>query len=249
MVINFLFALIGLLVGGLLNLLADDLPARVSPSMPHCPSCKRQFGPRRWLALARLLPGGDCPQCGATVDRRHVLVEIVTVVIFAFLPSLVTTPVDLLFSTVYVAILILIIVIDLEHRLILHKVTFPSTLLALVGSLFISNTSPLLALLGAVLGFVVFYCLYWLGKQLFGPGALGFGDVTLSMTLGAMVGFPYIVFALVMGIMLGGLISFGLIITGRISMRSYVAYGPFLAMAGIITVLWGEQILSWYVAG
>jgi leader peptidase (prepilin peptidase)/N-methyltransferase len=67
------------------------------------------------------------------------------------------------------------------------------------------------------------------------------------MTLGAMLGFPYVVFALVLGIMLGGLISFGLIVSGRLSMRSYVAYGPFLAMAGIITVVWGQQILSWYL--
>lgn len=249
MLLNVLFALAGLIVGAILNVLADNLPARERPSVPHCPECDHRFGPRRWFALARLLPGGRCPHCSAAVDRRHVLVELITAVIFGLLPSLVSRPVDLFFSTAYVAILILIIVIDLEHRLILHKVTFPSTLLALVGSLFISNNSLLLALLGAVLGFVIFYCLYWLGRQLFGPGALGFGDVTLSMTLGAMVGFPYIVFALVMGIMLGGLISFGLIVTGRLSMRSYVAYGPFLAMAGIITVLWGEQILSWYVAG
>lgn len=249
MVLNIIFAFAGLLVGGILNVLADDLPARASPAPPHCPHCQRRFDPGRWLALLRLVRGGQCPHCGEPVSRRHILVEVVTALIFAVLPTLISNPVDLLFGAAYVAILILVIVIDLEHRLILHKVTFPSTLLALAGSLFVSNNSLPLALIGAALGFVIFYCLYWLGKQLFGPGALGFGDVTLSTTLGAMVGFPYIVFALVIGIMLGGLISFGLIISGRLSMRSYVAYGPFLALAGIITVLWGERILSWYVAG
>lgn len=245
--LNLLFALIGLLTGGLINALADDLPLRLDPSMPHCMQCGHRFGPSRWLALGRLAQGGRCPRCGAQVRRRYILVEIVTVVIFALLPSLIARPVDLLFGAAYIAILILIIVVDLEHRLILHKVTIPSTVLALIGSFFISNNNLLLALLGAVSGFVIFFALYWLGKQLFGPGALGFGDVTLSMTLGAMVGFPYVLFALIMGIILGGIISFGLIVSGRLSMRSYVAYGPFLAMAGIVTVVWGEQILAWYI--
>jgi len=249
MVLNLIFALAGLVVGALLNVLADDLPARVGPSAPHCPQCKHRYDVSRWLAIGRALRGGRCPQCGTPVGRRYILAEVVTALIFAFLPSLIANPIDLIFAAAYVAILILIIIIDLEHRLILHKVTFPSTLLALAGSLVISNNSLLQALLGAIFGFVIFYGLYWLGKQLFGPGALGFGDVTLSMTLGAMVGFPYVLFALIIGIMLGGLISFGLIASGRLTMRSYVAYGPFLAMAGIITVLWGEQILAWYVVG
>lgn len=245
--LNLIFALIGLLIGGLINALADDLPLRLDPSMPHCMQCGRRYGPSRWLALGRLAQGGRCPQCGAQVKGRYILVELLTTLIFALLPSLIGRPVDLLFGAAYIAILILIIVVDLEHRLILHKVTLPSTVLALIGSFFISNNNLLLALLGAVSGFIIFFALYWLGKQLFGPGALGFGDVTLSMTLGAMVGFPYVLFALIMGIILGGIISFGLIVSGRLSMRSYVAYGPFLAMAGIITVVWGEQILSWYI--
>ncbi len=247
MVLNLIFAFAGLITGGVINVLADDLPARVQPTSPHCTQCGHRYDASRWLALGRLLRGGRCPQCRSVVGRRPIVVEIVTMVIFAVLPSLIGDPVDLLFAAAYIAILILIIVVDLEHRLILHVVTIPSTLLALAGSIFISGNSLVLALLGAGLGFVVFFCLYWLGQQLFGPGALGFGDVTLSMTLGAMVGFPYVVFALVMGIILGGLISFALIVSGRLSMRSYVAYGPFLAMAGIVTVVWGEKILAWYI--
>lgn len=249
MELNIIFGIIGFFVGILLNVLADDLPARESPSAPRCPQCRQAFEPLRWSALIRQLQGGRCRNCEEPVGKRHMLVELLTPVIFAFLPTLISRPADLLFGALYVSILILIIIIDLEHRLILHVVTIPSTLLALVGSYFISNNNPLLALIGAVLGFLVFFVLYWLGRQLFGPGALGFGDVTLSMTMGAMVGFPYIVFALVIGIILGGLISFTLIVSGRLSMRSYVAYGPFLALAGIIMVVWGEQILSWYVAG
>ncbi|HSM55506.1 MAG TPA: A24 family peptidase [Candidatus Sulfomarinibacteraceae bacterium] len=247
--LSVLFATIGFLAAIIINVLADDLPARERPARPRCVHCGRAYRLAEWSALARrLVGGGRCAQCDLATRPRALLVEIVTPLMFAALPLLIGRPADLIFAALYVAILILIIVIDIEHRLILHVVTLPSTLLALVGSFFISSNAPLYAVAGAAFGFAAFFFLYWLGRRLFGPGALGFGDVTLSMTMGAMLGFPYIVFALVIGVLLGGLISLALIVTGRLTLRSSVAYGPFLAMAGIITVLWGEQILKWYIS-
>lgn len=245
--LNLVFAVLGLVVGGLLNVLADDLPARVRPALPHCPRCGHVYGPERWLAVARLVTGGRCPSCGLPTRRRAILVEAATAGIFALLPSFLTAPADLFLGAVYVAVLILVIVIDLEHRLILHVVTFPTTLFALAGSIFITGNSLPLALIGAVVGFLVFLGFFWLGQRLFGAGALGFGDVTLSMTLGAMLGFPLVLFALFLGILLGGALTVLLIVTRRISLRSYVAYGPYLAVAGIIMVIWGQRFLDWYL--
>lgn len=246
--LNATFALVGLVIGGLINLLADDLPQRKRPQPPRCIQCRYQYGPAGWLALGRrFLLGGQCPQCGLPTRRRALLVEIITPLLFAALPLFLQHPADLLFGALYVAILILVIVIDLEHRLILHAVTFPGTLLALVGSLFMTTNDIVLALLGAAIGFGVFFAFYWLGRLLFGPGALGFGDVTLSTMLGAMVGFPYVIFALVIGVLLGGLISLLLIVTRQLKMSSYTAYGPYLAAAGILVIIWGEPLLEWYL--
>ena len=243
-----LFAIVGFLVGGLINLLADDLPQRVPPQPPRCIQCRYQYGPAGWFALGRFLfLGGKCPQCRLPTRRRGLLVEIITPLLFAALPLFLQHPADLLFGALYVAILLLVIVTDLEHRLILHAVTFPGTLFALVGSLFMTTNSIVLALLGATFGFGVFFAFYWLGRFLFGPGALGFGDVTLSTMLGAMLGFPYVVFALVIGVLLGGLVSLLLIVTRRIKMSSYTAYGPYLAAAGILVIIWGEPLLVWYL--
>lgn len=248
--LTLLFALIGLLVGGLLNVLADDLPRRQGVSRPHCPQCGYVYGPGQWLALGRLLSGRrGCPQCGLPFRRRPLLVEVATMAAFALLPLLFDTPFSLLLYAYHVAVLILVIVIDLEHRLILHVVTFPSTAVALIGSYFLDDGSNSLpsALLGMVTGFVIFYALYLLGQRLFGPGALGFGDVTLSMTLGAMLGLHRIIFALVFAILLGGVVSLLLIVSGRFSLRSRVAYGPFLAIAGLVMIGWGMAFLAWYV--
>jgi leader peptidase (prepilin peptidase) / N-methyltransferase len=249
-VLTLLFAFLGLLVGAFLNVLADDLPRRARLSRPHCPQCNYSYRPAEWLAIGRFLLGRRaCPQCGL-VRWRPLLVEIATALAFALLTLLFDHPISLLLYTYHVAVLILIIVIDLEHRLILHAITFPSTLIALAGSFFLKDGSntPLAALLGLITGFLIFYGLYLLGQRLFGPGALGFGDVTLSMTLGAMLGLHRIIFALVLGILLGGLISVLLIASGRFSLRSRVAYGPFLAVAGLIMIGWGREFLQWYLA-
>jgi leader peptidase (prepilin peptidase)/N-methyltransferase len=244
--LNVVFALIGLLVGGVINVLADDLPARTRPQKPHCPHCGHRYGPSGWLAVSRRVLGRSCPECGQPHRRRPLIVEISTLLLFAALPSLIAPTVDLVIYTVYIAILLLIIVIDVEHRLILHVVTFPSMAFALIASFFLADSYPFLALAGGLVGFVIFLFVYWLGRRMFGPGALGFGDVTLATTMGLMLGFDRIFFALVLGILLAGLWSLIGLASGKMSRRAYFAYGPFLALAGIVTIIWGDRFYSWF---
>ena len=152
---------------------------------------------------------------------------------------------DLVIYSFYIAVLILVIVIDLEHRLILHVVTFPTTAFALIASFFLTDNNLRLALAGAVAGFIFFYLAYLLGRRLFGPGALGFGDVTLATMMGAMLGFQRIFFALVLGILLAGIFGLLALASRRASRRTYFPYGPFLAIGGITTIIWGDQIYHW----
>jgi prepilin signal peptidase PulO-like enzyme (type II secretory pathway) len=166
--------------------------------------------------------------------------------LFALLPLFYTEPAALLLNSLYIAVLILVIVTDLEHRLIFHAVTFPATFWAIIGSFFLADNTWWLALGGAAAGFLIFYIFYWLGRLLFGPGALGFGDVTLSMMMGAMLGFHRIIFTLVLGIFIGGIFSLLLVLSRRANRRMKLPYGPYLAIAGIIMLIWGMQFLEWY---
>lgn len=246
LILSFVFALMGLFVGGLINVLADDLPARVRPQRPHCPRCGYVYGPIRWLAVGRYIQGGACPNCELPTRRRALRVELSTILVFALLPWLISPVTDLIIYSVYVAVLILIVVIDLEHRLILHVVTFPTTAFALLASFLLTDNTFLSALLGAIVGFLFFYVAYLVGQRLFGPGALGFGDVTMAAMLGAMLGFHRIFFALILAILLGGLWSLVGILSGRISRNTYFAYGPFLAVAGALAIVWGQAVMDWY---
>ncbi|MCA9976141.1 MAG: prepilin peptidase, partial [Anaerolineales bacterium] len=103
-----------------------------------------------------------------------------------------------------------------------------------------------LALVGAVVGFVLFYIAYWIGQLMFGPGALGYGDVKLAMAMGAMLGFHRILFALGLAIVLGGVISGVLLLSRRFHRYTYLPYGQYLAIAGIIMLIWGVRIAEWY---
>jgi leader peptidase (prepilin peptidase)/N-methyltransferase len=122
-------------------------------------------------------------------------------------------------------------------------------LFALLASFFLSDNSPLLALAGGLVGFVLFYLAFLLGQRLFGPGALGFGDVTLATLMGLMLGFHRVFFALVLGVLLAGLWSLVGLASGRMSRRAHFAYGPFLAVAGILMIIWGDQIYAWATGG
>lgn len=243
-----ILGILGLVVGGVINVLADDLPERGRISRPRCPHCHTPYPLTGWLVLSRMLfYQGKCPTCHKPAHWRGLAIELSTILLFALLPFFVTPTVTLFITAFFIAVLLLIIVIDLEHRLILHIITFPVTGIALLSTFINPDNSFLLAITGAVAGFIIFYLFYWLGMKLFGEGALGFGDVTLAMTMGAMLGLHRILFALIIGIVLGGVISVLLLLTRRSSSRSYLPYGQYLAVGGIIMLIWGNQILDWYI--
>lgn len=238
-------ALIGGLVGVAINHAADILPQRTTlRQWPRCSACEAR---RAWLAwsalLAYLSSRAACGECGQRRANlvRSLSVEVVTPLLFVFLlgrygPTWYTVLVSL-----YTAILILVTVTDLEHRLILNVVILPAILLA-VGAAFVTpGLSWKMAILGGAVGFVLAYVAALLAR-----GGLGEGDVTLSAFLGLMIGFPKILLSLLFGVFLGGLVAFLLLITRRVGLKSMIPYGPFLTITGWIMLVWGDEIWHYY---
>ncbi|MDX1415636.1 MAG: prepilin peptidase [Candidatus Promineifilaceae bacterium] len=139
----------------------------------------------------------------------------------------------------YILVLLLIILVDVKRRRVLNIVALPATATAIFFSLSQGTQAFYLTVLGAVIGYLFFYILYWLGARLYGPGALGFGDVKLAMLLGAMLGLQQIMFALALGLLLAGLAAGVLLFASQhCHRRSKLPYGAFLAAAGIFTLIW-----------
>ncbi len=246
-----LLVLLGLLTGGLVNQLGCDLPARRRLTCPHCPYCGRVRSWWQWLALPAYLIGRiNCPACGAPIRLRHPLVEIGLAVAYGYLWIVFGSSVELILYLLYSAILALILITDIERRLILNVVMYPAILFA-AGAGFLPPEMTGMrweyALAGGAIGFTFFLAAALVGNALFGSGALGGGDVKLAAFIGLITGFPLVIEALVLGTLIGGVVSLVLLITRVRGRRDAIPYGPFLIAGAVITLLWGDAIATWFL--
>jgi leader peptidase (prepilin peptidase)/N-methyltransferase len=137
----------------------------------------------------------------------------------------------LLLHGVFGLVLVQVIFFDLEHRLILDRVIFPSMGLALAVSVF---NHPWWAGLATGLGAgLLFALIAMIGALIFKAEAMGFGDVKLAVFIGLLVGWPYTVTALFYGVLLAGVVSIGYVVWKR-SLKGTIAYGPYLAVGALI---------------
>jgi len=235
------YSLLGLLTGAFLNLAADELPQRRTLRSPRCPYCGQNHLPPEWIAVfSFLLWRGRCQHCRAPLSLRRPLLELGTMLAFAFLwERYGPTPLLLLF-TFYICILFLVLVIDLEHRLILNVVILPAILVAGIGGSL--SLGPLRALAGGLIGFVSFYLIALARK-----GGMGGGDVKLAAFIGLATGFPSIIVALLIAILAGGATALLLVLTRIKGLKSYIPYGPFLVVGGLVALIYGPQIVAWYL--
>ena len=242
------FTVLGLLVGGLVNQLGSDIPARQGLTRPHCPYCGRDRPWLQWLALpAYLVRRAGCPSCGAPISLRHPLVEVGLAVAYGYLWIVLGPSVKLVFYCVYSTIFAVILVTDIERRLIPNVVTFPAIAIALAASLVVPGAKWWSALIGGAVGFSFILLAYFVGTAVFGPLALGQGDITLALLVGTIIGFPLVVEALVIAILVGAAISSILLITRVRGLRDPIPYGPFLIVGAIVTLLWGYPIAEWFL--
>ena len=244
-----LWALIGWGVGYLINQLADFF-ARLIEAQEQNDEQEDHDGEVavsmqwRWPGLVQGLPGEN-------ERRRPFLLELICIILFASLPLLIPNTNNLIVNTIHIAILILIMVVDLENKAVFGIVIYPAIGVALVGSYFVTteeNTLKL-ALVGAVCGFVMFWLLYKLAQWRYGKdaGALGFGDVQIAMLMGAMLGFHRIFFALFLAMILGGVISAAILFSSRtVGRRTALPYGQYLTLAAIVMLIWGAAYVEYY---
>jgi leader peptidase (prepilin peptidase)/N-methyltransferase len=147
----------------------------------------------------------------------------------------------------YGAIFALVLITDLERKLILNVVLFPAILLAIVASLLTPGMTWWSALAGGAVGFVFFLVAALVGNALFGSGALGGGDVKLAAFVGLITGFPLVVEALVLTILIGAAVSLVLLVARVRGLSDPIPYGPFLVAGAVVTLLWGYPIAEWFL--
>lgn len=254
-----IFILLGLAVGSFLNVCIDRLPARRSLAYPpsHCDSCQHPLSMWDNIPLfSYLWLRGRCRYCGSAIPRRVPLVEALTAILFflAFWRFGLTAPFGI--TAFWCCVFLVIIFIDWEHKLILNRVTYPAAIVALVilgaasifpgaGLLdnleFFLNPPILSGVIAGAIGLAFFFIVF-----IINPRGMGMGDVKLAGLIGLATGFPLALVALFIGIFIGGLAAVVLLALRMKGRKDVVAYGTFLAIGPIVTLLWGTTILNWY---
>ncbi len=249
-----LYALIGLVGGGVVNLLADVLPDRrktISTPRAACPACGQPRSAIQSLAvIAFLLGKRQCPSCGRPIAWRNPVVELALAALFALLYNFYADQIiKLVLASFFTSVLLLVTVTDFEHRLIPDRAMLPSILIAALVSPLWFGPGWYLALVGGAIGYGFFWITVQLGDRFLGRGAMGWGDVKLAAFVGLITGFPGIITALVITIIAGGVISLILLVTRIVNLRSGIPYGPFICLGGFITMLYGQQIMARFFFG
>jgi len=257
------FALLGVAVASFLNVCIDRLPNKESLLFPasHCTSCHHRLAVKDLIPIfSYLWLRGRCRYCQTPIPRRLLWVEIGTGVLFAYLYWNYGSSAELAVIALYCCLFIVLMVTDLEHGLILNKLIYPSIAVALIISiflpppkiaysdgaiaLFLSNlpqSGIAQAAIGGSIGLVLFLLIVIISR-----GGMGWGDVKMAALIGLVTG--YLVFiALFLAAIFGGLLA-GILLIFKIKRRKEgIPFAPFLSLATIATLLWGTNILNWYL--
>ncbi|MHB1846129.1 MAG: prepilin peptidase [Deltaproteobacteria bacterium] len=257
----------GAVWGSFLNVVVVRVPRGESIVFPasHCTACGK---PIRFYdnvpIVSWLLLRGRCRDCAAPISPRYAIIEgaaglLGLAVVAAFGPTLAAVG-----FFVFLALLLAIAAIDLEHWIIPHELSWPGIVLGLAFSPLNPRTTPLGAALGAGVAWAAFTILSFVGEKLFKKEALGLGDRWLLALEGAFLGLPSLLPVVFLSSLQGSIVGLVLIATGRnqkgtpdpeaeedaeawVPPRNAMPFGPFLALAGLEVLFFGPWLLHWYV--
>ena len=229
---------------------ADSERAGFSLAYPpsHCPHCKHPIRPWHnvpllgWLWLR-----GRCPDCGAGISVRYPVVEALTGLVTVYLGLQFGVSAALLGALLLSWALIALAVIDIDTQLLPDDITLPLLWLGLLFNL-VTGAVPLVdAVIGAMAGYLLLWSLYWAFKILTGKEGMGYGDFKLLAALGAWLGWQSLPIIILLSSLVGALVGIALIVVTRRGRDVPIPYGPYLAAAGWISLVWGERISETYL--
>ncbi|MDX9892818.1 MAG: prepilin peptidase [Patescibacteria group bacterium] len=243
--VGVLIFILGIALGSFFNVVVYRLANDKSflNGRSFCPDCRQQIA---WYdnipLLSFMILRGRCRHCRQQISWQYPAVELATGLIFIWLYYSSGLNIKLFAHLVFASFLILIFVYDLKYYQILDRISLPAICLALIFNLYLGFDFSNL-LLGALIGSGFF------AVQFFGSKGkwVGDGDIRLGALMGLILGWQILLVALFIAYLVGAAVGLFLIVTDKKKMSSALPFGPFLSGATLVAMIYGKQLLSWYL--
>lgn len=240
----------GAVIGSFLNVIIFRVPRKITfargrSSCPHCGYLIAWY--QNVPLLSYIALRGQCAQCKGKISLRYPAVELLTAMAFLGWVWRLGLTLEAAAYMYLSAVLICVFFIDWEFQIIPDKLTYPSLVVGLVGSLF-TPLGIVDSLIGAVVGGGGLLIVALAGDWLFKKESMGGGDIKLAAVLGAFLGWHLVVLVFFLSAVLGAVVSIVWLIASReMRQKRMIPFGPFLAAAAMISALWGSELIRWYV--
>jgi len=234
----------------LLEVAQEQQDAHLNLATPnsHCPVCKTAIKPWQNIpVLSYLLLRGKCGNCATPISPRYPVLELVTGLMTLALAWFFDLSPALLGAALLTWSLIVLTVIDIDHQLLPDDITLPLMWLGLLFNLTATYVSLSDAVIGAMAGYLILWSIFWVFKLLTGKEGMGYGDFKLLAALGAWLGWQALPLVILLSSLVGAVCGVALMIIKRRGKEIPIPFGPYLAMAGWIALLWGDDIMSAYL--
>ena len=226
----------------------QEQPLGLATPNSHCPHCKAAIKPWQNIpVISYLMLGGKCANCGAAISWRYPAIELITGLMTLSLAWYFPLSPALLGAIILTWALIALTMIDVDHQLLPDDITLPLLWLGLLFNLGGTYVSLQDAVIGAIAGYLILWSIYWLFKLLTGKEGMGYGDFKLLAALGAWLGWQLLPVIILLSSLVGAVCGIALMVIKRRGKEIPIPFGPYLAMAGWIALLWGEALLARYM--
>lgn len=227
----------------------DEEIITLSTPSSTCPSCQHKIRFYENIPLISwLFLRGKCSQCQSKISLRYPLVELTT----AILSVVIAANFGVTFTTLMLLVLtwglICLTLIDYDHMLLPDQITLPLLWLGLLVNINDAIVPLSDAVIGTVAGYMSLFSVFWLFKLVTGKEGMGHGDFKLVAVFGAWIGWQLLPLLILMASAVGAIIGISLMVFKNHQREQAIPFGPYLAIAGWITLIWGNGIWSWYLS-
>ncbi len=236
---------------------APENPASENPEPPppglmyprsRCPKCNNQLTLSQNIPIVGyLLLGGKCGFCSQAISLRYPIVELCTALLWIQLGLHFGPTFELILGLILISSLVTLTVIDLDHHILPDVIVIPLLWIGLIANSFGIFTNLESAVFGAVSGYMILWVIYQIHHRLTGKEGMGYGDFKLLACIGAWLGWEVLPAVMLLASVSGTILAIVMMVIRKRDKNIPIAFGPYLAIAGWATFIWGDKIISNYL--